>query len=1537
MKYRPIFFGRFFRPAAALVSFAGLAQAADQIWTGATDGLWSSGTNWGGNAAPGAVSGVGSGDTATFNNALNTGITVDVYRNIKNLTFDTGAGAFTLSSGLLVLTNAGAITLNSGVINTQTINTNIQLSTTAASTYIFINNSTTAGAKLNFGGTISGQAVQTLTLGGANGGTISGVIGNGTGTVSLTKASTGTWNLNGSAVNTYTGTTSVNGGTLALDFANLAAPTNLINSGSALSMGGGTLSILGKSGVATSQTFTSLTMAAGASKISITPGASSTAGLTITTLNTPANTVRGCLQFSATGTTTLSNKSSATSFQNAALNLYATYGTDDWAATNASGVVQAATYSAAPTAFTAGTINNVTGSFTNATTDPLAIRFADPIGRTVTQNDTSFFIGGILVANTSGTAAISGSGTIRPFGSSTQTNTDFNIIQNSTNAFTVGVAINNNATGRNLGLVKSGVGNLIITAANGYSGGTYINEGTLQVGNGSTTGILGTGGVVNFGSLIFNRSNDFSDTNAISGSGSVTKEGTGALIRNAASTYTGATTVNAGVLEVGHATALGNGTVAVNSGRLALNNGLTLANNIMVNGGILSPNNGTSTYSGTVAIGASGATVDARNWYDTTGQNVAFTNTISGAGALTKTGLGDLTLSVSNTYAGGTTISAGKIIAGNGSALGTGPVAIGSGTTLSSSNANLAIGALTLSGGGNISLGTVANMITSSGAVNISGTNNLLTLGGSAATAGNTYTLISGTSLSVSGISLAGTAVGGSTVALGSTSTVGRTNYAFGSTATALQLSVTGGTFNLLWNGGNANWNTTDALWLKDGAGSNITFFTGDNVTISTPDSIAVDAGGVTSGTMAVNTATGIAMLTGGAILAASLTKSGAGTLQIENAVTATGAATISAGTLTLGLNGTLTSGTNAVSGGTLDIGANDKSLANLSLTSGSITGTTGILTATGSAIAAQSGSISAILGGGVGLTKSTVGSVVLSANNTYTGVTTINSGTLQIGNGGTAGSIANTSGVTNNATLAYNRSDALTAGYVHSGTGAVVKDGVGTLTLTNDNTYFGSTTINAGTLQIGNGGSAGSIGNTSGITDNGILAFNRSDALNVGNAITGSGSVVKDGAGTLTLSILNNYAGGTTVNAGVLTLGNGGAAGSGAVTLKDATRLNFSTGNGGAQTIFTGSNVIVSGANANASLSSSNSASGWSGSVAGSADQTFTISPLGGQQVNMNGTTKQLQNFSGTVNVSGTLRFSASTLGGAGNVNGSDNALFNVTGFMSTRNEGAVSLGALSGNGTINGGSIADGNNPPGNTFTIGARGTDANFTGIIQNGSANAVSVVKTGSGIQTFSGANLYTGTTSINGGTLELPATGSLASSAVAISGGTLLLGGGTGDRLSNTGSVTLGNAASDSILQLNNTVSETAGPLSLSAGGAGRRVIDFGSVSGVLNFTSLLTNASPLQVWNWSGNVGTGGGTDQFIVNTTDSFSNVFFFSDSGVSPLGTAAFATANPGELVPVPEPGALFAGLALLAPLAWRERRQWMRCREARRMIPG
>ena len=93
---------------------------------------------------------------------------------------------------------------------------------------------------------------------------------------------------------------------------------------------------------------------------------------------------------------------------------------------------------------------------------------------------------------------------------------------------------------------------------------------------------------------------------------------------------------------------------------------------------------------------------------------------------------------------------------------------------------------------------------------------------------------------------------------------------------------------------------------------------------------------------------------------------------------------------------------------------------------------------------------------------------------------------------------------MTANGTLVFNRSDAITVSNAIGGTGAVVQNGSGTLTLLGANTFTGITTINAGNLNIGNGGTTGSLAGPI-VANNGTITVNRSNNSVLSGGITGS------------------------------------------------------------------------------------------------------------------------------------------------------------------------------------------------------------------------------------------------------------------------------------------------------------------------------------------------------------------------------------------------------------------------------------------------
>ena len=119
---------------------------------------------------------------------------------------------------------------------------------------------------------------------------------------------------------------------------------------------------------------------------------------------------------------------------------------------------------------------------------------------------------------------------------------------------------------------------------------------------------------------------------------------------------------------------------------------------------------------------------------------------------------------------------------------------------------------------------------------------------------------------------------------------------------------------------------------------------------------------------------------------------------------------------------------------------------------------------------------IDGVISGSGAVNQIGTGTTILAADNTYTGPTTIASGTLQVGNGGTTGTLGS-GPLVNNGTLAFGRSDTLTLANVLSGSGGLQQVGPGTLILAADNTYAGRTTITGGTLQVGTGSTTGQLG----------------------------------------------------------------------------------------------------------------------------------------------------------------------------------------------------------------------------------------------------------------------------------------------------------------------------------------------------------------------------------------------------------------------------------------------------------------------------
>lgn len=199
---------------------------------------------------------------------------------------------------------------------------------------------------------------------------------------------------------------------------------------------------------------------------------------------------------------------------------------------------------------------------------------------------------------------------------------------------------------------------------------------------------------------------------------------------------------------------------------------------------------------------------------------------------------------------------------------------------------------------------------------------------------------------------------------------------------------------------------------------------------------------------------------------------------------------------------------------------------------------------------------IDSVIRGTGGLNKGDLGTLILTGDNTYSGGTTITSGTLQVAGDTNLG--APETGITfNGGTLKYGeafdtaRQVTLESGggtfntNGHNvsllteveGNGHLTKTGKGSLTLTLDNTYTGGTTIEQGVLQLGNGGNIGSIQGD--IVDNGVLKVDRADTLALAGNISGKGQLHQTGSGITELQGENSYSGATLIANGVLRAGN--------------------------------------------------------------------------------------------------------------------------------------------------------------------------------------------------------------------------------------------------------------------------------------------------------------------------------------------------------------------------------------------------------------
>jgi fibronectin-binding autotransporter adhesin len=844
--------------------------------------------------------------------------------------------------------------------------------------------------------------------------------------------------------------------------------------------------------------------------------------------------------------------------------------------------------------------------------------------------------------------------------------------------------------------------------------------------------------------------------------------------------------------------------------------------------------------------------------------NSVLANNGSGAVTLTKLGTGTLTLGGANTYSGTTTVSAGTLsLSGSGSSVGNLNVTgtstlnvLGGSTVINATSGN------TLFGG---TSGNNASVSITGGALTIQGTGAWIALGdnGGAAT------------LTITGGTLTNTAQFGFGLARSSSSSAGTLNVNGGTftTSTGLYLTYANG------SAGTGIVNLNGGLLVasqiqKQAAGTGTFNFNGG--TLSPTASNASFMTGLTAANVQAGGAYiddgGFAITIGQALLnsGGGLTKSGSGTLTLSNANTYTGGTIVNAGTLALNAASAIKDGTSLTinNGGNVNLiyGANNAihGVSTLTINAGGALANTVNGTAHTLLNFLNATSVLVINGGtlaGAATANTTYGDFVINDNLNHYGsvhATGNTQSTISAGlsfNGPTTFNVDDGTAAVDLLISGRLQTATTTGGYA-----VLNKTGNGTLYLSNANNAsnpsgalaLSGVTLAAGQLIFVNGGLGnGAGGYIADFTGNSTLTWytgntqdiSASSKLKIEDGVT---ATLDTGANSVSLGtaiVLGASSSGalTKIGTGTLTL-TGANSYSGGTTINDGTVIaknNAALGaSSGAVSISGGATLRLDSASAQISIANN---------IGGNGTVEFT-----GNSSNRGLVTGTVSGFTGEFHVLNTGNFAAWNAAGTAPIATlNQNITIDSGGYLSLLgNAGTTSFGALNGSGTV---TKNNGGGTPA-ILSIGNGDASGSFGGVISQTALVATGTValnKTGTGTEVLSGAtaNTFTGTTTVNAGELDLSKTAGV--NAIA---GALTIGDGTGsdivklinaNQLPDTTDVTIN---SSGLLNLNGN-SETVDGLSGS-----------GNVDGMSSTPTLTIGANNEAAGSFSGSILNTGGT-----------------------------------------------------------------------------